>query len=340
MNALELKYLALHKVGNKAKEDTCFLSEELLPLDETLQEVLSDYFALAAKSEEMFNLYHEENLDENVVYACAKTIFDEPETLLEKSKVLAQHLYEQSLHPNIKQGEFFVAYFEGELDEEEVKAVGLFKSENKEIFLRSDYQSKGLQLHCQEGMSTRKLDKGCLIFNRNPQEGFALSIVDHSNRSEAMFWIDDFLNARQRRDSYSNTHDVLSICKDFAIKELPKQFEVSRADQADFLNRSMNFFKENERFNMQEFANQVIGQPEIIDVFDQYTCQYQDQRGIELQDDFAISEGAVKKQSRALKSVIKLDKNFHIYVHGNRNLIEQGEDDKGKFYKVYYQEES
>ena len=57
-------------------------------------------------------------------------------------------------------------------------------------------------------------------------------------------------------------------------------------------------------------------------------------------DDFAISEGAVKKQSRALKSVIKLDKNFHIYVHGNRNLIEQGEDDRGQFYKVYYQEES
>ena len=33
------------------------------------------------------------------------------------------------------------------------------------------------------------------------------------------------------------------------------------------------------------------------------------------------------------------DCNFHIYVHGNRNLLEQGEDEKGKFYKVYYQEE-
>ena len=35
----------------------------------------------------------------------------------------------------------------------------------------------------------------------------------------------------------------------------------------------------------------------------------------------------------------QLDRNFHIYVHGNRNLLEQGEDEKGKFYKVYYQEE-
>ena len=31
--------------------------------------------------------------------------------------------------------------------------------------------------------------------------------------------------------------------------------------------------------------------------------------------------------------------NFHIYVHGNRSLLEQGEDEKGKFYKVYYEEE-
>lgn len=340
MNALELKYLALHKVGNKSKEDACYFSENLLSIDENLQEVLTEYFALASKSEEMFQLYDEENLDENVVFTCASNIFEAPETLLEESKLLAKHLYEKSEHPNIKQGEFFVAYFEGELDEEPVQAIGLFKSENKEIFLRSDYQDNALQLQCQEGISTRKLDKGCLIFNRQREDGYALSVVDHANRSEAVFWIDDFLNARQRRDSYSNTHDVLSMCKDFAIKELPKQFEVSRADQADFLNRSMEFFKENDRFKMQDFAQQVIGQPEVIDAFDQYTCQYQDQRGIALDDDFAISEGAVKKQSRALKSVIKLDKNFHIYVHGNRNLIEQGEDDKGKYYKVYYNEES
>ena len=340
MNSLELKYLALHKVGSKAKEVSCFLSKNLLFIDENMQTVLSDYFALASKSEEMFQLYHEEMLDENVVFACASNIFEAPETLLEQSETLAQHLFDKSEHPNIKQGEFFVAYFEGELDDEPLQAIGLFKSENKEIFLQSEFQNDGLSLLCQEGIATRKLDKGCIIYNQDRENGYALSVVDHANRGEALFWIDDFLQARQRRDSYSNTHDVLSMCKDFAIKELPKQFDVSRADQADFLNRSMEFFKDNDRFKMQDFAQQVIGQPEVIDAFDQYTCQYQDQRGIALDDDFAISEGAVKKQSRALKSVIKLDKNFHIYVHGNRNLIEQGEDDRGKFYKVYYQEES
>ena len=58
-----------------------------------------------------------------------------------------------------------------------------------------------------------------------------------------------------------------------------------------------------------------------------------------IEDEFGISDSAVKKQARSYKSVIKLDRNFHIYVHGNRNLLEQGEDEKGKFYKVYYEEE-
>ena len=43
---------------------------------------------------------------------------------------------------------------------------------------------------------------------------------------------------------------------------------------------------------------------------------------------------------RVYKSVLKLDRNFHIYIHGNTDLIEKGIDDDGrKYYKIYYQEE-
>ena len=65
-----------------------------------------------------------------------------------------------------------------------------------------------------------------------------------------------------------------------------------------------------------------------------------DIKNLDFADNFTISESAVKKQARALKSVIKLDKNFDIYVHGNRNLIEQGRDEKGTYYKIYYQKEN
>ena len=56
------------------------------------------------------------------------------------------------------------------------------------------------------------------------------------------------------------------------------------------------------------------------------------------QDNFEISAQAVKQQARAFKSVLKLDKNFHIYIHGNREMIEQGIDENGrKYYKIYYE---
>lgn len=54
-----------------------------------------------------------------------------------------------------------------------------------------------------------------------------------------------------------------------------------------------------------------------------------------------ISPQAVKKQARIFKSVLKLDKNFHIYIHGNRELIQQGtEKDGRKYYKIYFENES
>jgi predicted transcriptional regulator len=37
---------------------------------------------------------------------------------------------------------------------------------------------------------------------------------------------------------------------------------------------------------------------------------------------------------------IIIDNNRNIHIHGNRNLIEQGSDEKGTYYKIYYHKES
>ena len=141
--------------------------------------------------------------------------------------------------------------------------------------------------------------------------------MDNTNRAEARYWIDDFLHVRPRQDNYHNTHNVLAMCKKYVTGHLPSEFDVSKADQAEMLNETMKYFREQDCFSLDDFSEKVI----------------------RIEDEFAISDSAVRKQARAYKSVIKLDRNFHIYVHGNRNLLEQGEDEKGKFYKVYYQEE-
>ena len=193
----------------------------------------------------------------------------------------------------------------------------------------------------EEGININKLDKGCLIFNTEKENGFIVAVVDNTNKgTEAQYWMDEFLHVKQRKDEYYNTQNVLSLCKNFVTQELPRQYEVSKADQVDLLNKSVKFFKENESFDMKEFSNEVIENPEIIESFRRFKDTFQRDQDIDIADNFSISESAVKKQARIFKSVIKLDKNFHIYIHGNRELIEQGSDEKGKYYKVYYKEET
>ncbi|MDR3056942.1 MAG: nucleoid-associated protein, partial [Prevotella sp.] len=304
--------------------------------------LLLHYFVSPFKSQEYYCFYHNSDLKYNEVYGFVSGIFNTPDSLYKNSVNLAKHLYEQSTHPKIKGGEFYTVYFKDcIIDGETVDAVGLFKSENKDTFLKVFPSGEGFEIESQQGININKLDKGCLIFNTEKENGYIVAVVDNTNKgAEAQYWIDDFLHVRQRKDEYHNTQNILSLCKNFVKNELPQHFEVSKADQVDLLNKSVKFFKENDNFSMANFANEVIEHPDIIESFNQYKSSFQQDYDIEIADNFTISESAVKKQVRSFKSIIKLDENFDIYIHGDRNLIEQGEDKKGKYYKVYYKEES
>ena len=254
---------------------------------------------------------------------------------------LAKHLYEQSTHPKIKGGEFYTVYFKDcLLGGETMDAVGLFKSENKDTFLKVLREGGNFNLESEQGINIKKLDKGCLIFNKDRENGYVVAVVDNTNRGvDAQYWIDDFLHVRQRKDEYANTENVMAMAKQFITKELPKEFEVPKADQIDLLNRSLQFFKEKDTFDIEDFANEVIEQPEVIESFKNYKKTFEEERSMEIDDSFAISQHAFKKQQRSYKRIIRLDKKIQIIIDGNRDHIEQGEDEKGKYYKVYYNTE-
>jgi len=338
-----IKKVAIHKIGNKSDEDLMQLSKAEIDISNPLiRELLVKYFLFPFKSSEYFNFYHDIDINMNEVFTCVNKIFANPETLLKQSINLAKHLYEQSVHPKIKGGEFYTVYFKDcIIDGETVDAVGLFKSENKDTFLKVYPSGDSFEIESEKGININKLDKGCLIFNIEKENGYVVAVVDNTNKGvEAQYWTDDFLHIRERKDEYYNTQNILSLTKHFIQNELPQQFDISKADQVDLLNKSVKFFKEKNNFDMKEFTHEVMENPDVIKSFKKYKTAYEQDYDMNIADNFAISENAVKKQARLLKSVIKLDKNFHIYIHGDRNLIEQGVDKKGKFYKVYYQEEN
>jgi len=339
----EISQLFVHYAGNSHLEEELIISKEPVPLHDDLRAVLSTYFRLHKEPVEFFRLDHESNLDMNPAYAAVSAVFENPELLGEKSAELAQHLYQCSNHPQIKGGEFYVVYFdECVVEGETTQAVGLFKTENKESYLAVRQRESVFQLDHHLGINPGKLDKGCIVYNLEGDDGFVVSVVDNTNKNaEARYWTDDFLGLKARSDAYHYTEQAVAMCQDFIRKEMPQNFEVSKPDQADMLNRSAQFFKEHERFDLNEFSNSVIGSPEVIDDFTRYKKDYEEERGMPVADGFDISPTAVKKQAKGFKSVLKLDKNFHIYIHGNRELIERGEDQFGrKFYKIYFEEEN
>ena len=178
-----------------------------------------------------------------------------------------------------------------------------------------------------------------MIYNTGRETGYAVSVIDNNKNGDIYYWFEDFLKVKQRDDEYFHTQETLAVYKDFITKQLPTEFEVSKADQADFLNKSINFFKEKEKFDFEEFTNEVLEDKNVIESFSNFKSDYENDMQVSISEDFAINEAAVKKQSRGFKSVIKLDKNFHIYVHGDRKMIETGQDEKGKYYRLYFEEE-
>ena len=334
--------LSVHKVGNKLQDEGLIATQETIELDDELEELFKTYFLPPFKSNELFNLHHESDIELNEVYVFVRNIFDNPDDLLQQSFQLAKHLYECSQHPKIKGGEFYTVYFKDcFVNGQTTDAVGLFKTENKDTFLKVDATREGLSIESQTGININKLDKGCVIYNMEAPKGYVVAVADHNRGSEAQYWMDDFLHLLQRKDEYYHTHNILSLCKNFVTQELPQHFEVTKADQADLLNKSVKFFKEHENFDLNEFTHEVINQPEIINSFNNFKSSFQQEREVEIADSFTISASAVKRQARVFKSVLKLDKNFHIYIHGNRDLIEQGVDENGrKFYKIYFEVET
>ncbi|WP_448788809.1 nucleoid-associated protein [Bacteroides graminisolvens] len=335
--------LSIHKVGNKYEEELIQFSNQGVNLENPLiRELLVKYFLYPFKSNEYYNFHHSIDINLNEVFVCVNKIFENNKILHEQSINLAKHLYEQSTHPKIKGGEFYTVYFRDcIIDEKTVDVIGLFKSENRDTFLKVFSAGESFAIESQQGININKLDKGCLIFNTEQKNGYIVAVVDNTNKgSEAQYWLDNFLHICPCKDEYHKTQNLLFLCKNFVKNELPQHFEISKADQADMLNKSVKFLKENDSFNMKDFTNKVIGQPTIIESFNQYKSSFQKEYDIEIGDNFTISESAIKKQARSLKSIIKLDNNFDILIHSSRNLIEQGVDEKGKYYKVYYQEES
>lgn len=266
---------------------------------------------------------------------CAKV--EKGKDLVGVSRAMAKHLIDVAANYEVRTGDFFVVRFHAvEMGGAQYDGVGLYKFDDKDVFLESRAEADKIAMQLKRGLGGRKPDQALLVLFT--PLAHTLFVID--DKPQTGFWQQGFIGLQPKKDHVYSTNNVLEMTKHFITEQLPQDYEIPKADQIDLLNRSVQFFKENTEFDRERFAQEVFQSDAVIDSFQRFGDRYQEERHVDLKDNFAISSDAVKKQARVFKSVLKLDKNFHIYIHGDRNKIEQGVDENGrKFYKIYYEQE-
>lgn len=340
----QIENLSIHHIGNKVNGGPLRLSKQPSPVQDTELRHWLLQFALPPLAQPgTYHFYSATgDVSLNPVYALAADFFAGGSSAHILSVKLAQLLYENTTHPQIKEGDFMVMHLSNlYFDNRSVQAIGLFKVEHRDYFLQLEERSEGMDILFQEGIEMDKLDKGCLIIETEKEDGYRVLVTDRSNKSsEAQYWKDQFLMIQPCHDGFHQTRDFLQMTRKFVTDRIPEVMEADKTVQIDMLNRSMDYFKNNESFELESFQQEVFQHPEIIENFKAFDQDYRQHHDVYLDEKFDISDEAVKKQSRVYKSVLKLDKNFHVYIHGNRNMIEKGVDSDGrKYYKIYYEQE-
>lgn len=232
-----------------------------------------------------------------------------------------------------------MVYFQGcGLFSETVDAVGLFKSENKDTFIRVEQVAGQFSIESETGININRLDKGCLIFRTKREEGYVVSVIDNTNKGEAKYWVENFLCVRRKRDAGAQTQQFVSLCKDF-VEQLPP--EVDKVSKVCMMNRVMDGLKEQPVVDVQQLAGTAFGRELADGQFQAFKRDFERTHEVAFEPTFQSKPESVKRRAMGSMSVIRLDDHFDIHLHGGEHCIERGYDETRDmyYYKLFYRKE-
>lgn len=344
-NKASIAKLIIHKIGNKFNDTRNVFSESPVVFDEDSYHLMLSYLLKPfGNLAESFRFHHHADVHMNEIFNYSKNIFKEESLFVETSKNVVKHLYEQSNSAQIKTGDVLVVLFEEiEYNEIYTNAVGIFKIENKSNFFQTFKDGDSFDVAVQEGISTKKIDKGCLIVNSSDDAGYAVLSVD-TNNYDTQYWIKNFLNIKYADDKNFHTQTYIEMCRDFSNEILKTDFGTQ--EHSHFLAKTIDFFKVNDTINIHDFKEEVFEDEKQKVLFDDYKKIFESEKDVLVRNQFHVSDVVLKKQKQKMKTEIKLDTNIQIKLDveapdASSEYLELGYDEvkKMKFYKVYFNEE-
>jgi len=345
-NKANLPKLIIHKIGNKFNDTRNLFSENPVVFDEDSYKLMIPFLLKPfGNLTESYRFHHHADVNMNELFNYSKSLFQEEENFVEVSKNIVSHLYEQSNSAQIKTGDVIIAVFEDvEYNEVNTNAIGIFKIENKIDFFQTFVDDSSIDVMVQQGISTKKIDKGCLIVNYTDDEGYVVLSVDNNNY-DAQYWMKNFLNIKYADDKNNHTQTYMEMCKDFSNEVLKNDY--STQEQSHFLAKTVDYLKENDTVNIHDFKEEIFEEETQKELFDEYKKVFEGDKDVLVRNQFHVSDVVVKKQKQKMKTEIKLDTNIQIKLDvdapdASSEYLELGfdEEKKMKYYKVFFNEET
>ncbi|NIK91157.1 nucleoid-associated protein [Mangrovimonas sp. CR14] len=337
--------LIIHKVGNKFNHTKNAFSEDIVRFDDASYDLMLPFLLRPFGSVvQSYRFNHHASIALNEINTYSSQIFEDDDHFVETSKHIVEHLFEQSNSAQIKTGDVLVVLFEGiEYNEITTNAVGIFKIENKVDFFQTFLENSSYDVVVQKGINSKKVDKGCLILNQSDAEGRIILSADNNNY-DAQYWTKQFLNIKFADDANQHTQTYIELCRDFSEEVLKTSY--GNQEQSTFLAKTIDYFKEHESVDVEDFKDEVFFEDKHKELFDNYKKSFESELDIVVRNHFDVAEAVVKKEKRKLKTEIKLDTNIQIKLDidapdASEEYLERGYDEEKKmhYYKVYFNTE-
>ena len=186
-----------------------------------------------------------------------------------------------------------------------------------------------------------KVEKGCLIFARDEQQGYQVAIVDNTKKQgDSKYWRDSFLHIKSYNSPRHQTTSLVDVCNEFINTTVAQTDRLSKVDKAMLSIRAKQVLQENETLSVKDFTEEVFQDYILESKFNDYVAE----KGL---DDQIHQDGIIKvdrtaiKKSKTKVETIKLDSNFDLRIYGGQDRIIKGYDEDAglRYYQLFFEEE-
>lgn len=327
----EIKKATIQVVGNKTRGEGLSSASVLADVNGS-SEFLTKLVEKSFTMDDLKRFCYIESVELNPVYQFVSKMFDYDEAFLKQSVNIATFLYDQSIHPNIRSGELYVLLLECEYKKKTVEAVAILKSEKKDPFLATDNDGREISVRTIYGTGLKGLDKGCLVLNIERENGYVIGTVDNTNNgSDAQYWTDSFLHVMDCDDDYHETMKLTEMLTAFS-KQVAEQ---SAMEGAMMAKKATELLKKGKTVRVEELPKQICADAEMQEQFAAFRQVFEEEHGSFAEAVNVVSKAASRKPVTRMNT-LRIGDEFEVKVLNPEARMEQGNDDGGRYWKLYW----